>query len=652
MMKHSVYDTDTHFIVDPVTKALNNVSTQKNRLIQGDHNSERITFELPRYIEGHDMAECNIAQVHYINEDAQTKEQSAGVYEMEDMQIAPDDDRTVISSWLVSRNATKYIGGLSFVLRFSCVGDDGTVQYVWNTAIYSGISIAGGIYIGAEGETEENIDILKRLENKLTPQLYAPSITVNDKSLNIENDERNSFFVSGYNLYVDGVFKIHSAESVIDLASLEIEEGRTVFIAVTAIGGAFGVAFKESEHSDAVEFTWMSVKIKSFTLGDRTGYNLSSDILVNEFEEGMTWGEWKSGKYNRHYYYAYNNRYGQDIPVCVSIETPNWGIFGANGKPVQDDDVILEGSGNYHLDDADNYTGEKVANRFTLENFRHASASNGNNTFNFDEGMTWAEWKASAYNSWSHASYGSVYRFSTHNNGYTDIDVACNPDTPIEGVCNADGTPVKDNEVIQAITYLYDDDLDFYVPPSGDEEDNGGTAPVVKKFTLANLGTSHTSAANGDNTFNFVEGMTWAEWKESAYNAVEGSGFSRFEAMNNSVGVIIDVACCPDTPTSGITYEDGTPVKDSEVIEATTYYYEYDLDYYGQENFVPTIIYHIDCGSGGSQQYECEEGKTLGDELKTGGNTLICPLCGEPMDGYCTPDTVISDGAWFNCSTY
>ena len=50
--KHSVYDTSLHFIIDGNTRLVKNSTEAKVTLVQYDHNSERITFELPRYIDG------------------------------------------------------------------------------------------------------------------------------------------------------------------------------------------------------------------------------------------------------------------------------------------------------------------------------------------------------------------------------------------------------------------------------------------------------------------------------------------------------------------------------------------------------------------------------------------------------------------------
>ena len=159
-MKHGVYDADTHFIIDPVTRTLRDGPSAKSVLIQHDHNSERFTFRVPRFIEGHDMLLCNVIQVHYNNVEVRTKQQSRGVYSIDDACISSDNDEFITMSWLISHNATRYAGVLSFILHFSCVAEDGTVGYAWNTATYSSVSISSSIY-NSEFIEEEYADVLE-----------------------------------------------------------------------------------------------------------------------------------------------------------------------------------------------------------------------------------------------------------------------------------------------------------------------------------------------------------------------------------------------------------------------------------------------------------------------------------------------------------
>lgn len=162
--KHSVYDTDNHFRIDDETRQ---ISTESGNavIMQFDHNSERFTFELPRKIDGHDMTQCDVIQVHYINIDAKTKDTSKDVYDVDDMQVSPNDEDVAILSWLIDGNATKYAGSLNFLIRFKCT-TDGVVDYAWATAIYKGLIVSDGIDNG-EAVVEEYSDILEQWREEL-----------------------------------------------------------------------------------------------------------------------------------------------------------------------------------------------------------------------------------------------------------------------------------------------------------------------------------------------------------------------------------------------------------------------------------------------------------------------------------------------------
>lgn len=155
---HSIYDTDPHFSIDPVSRVITNQSSNKTAIMQNDHNSERFTFEMPRYIEEHDMSLCDKVQVHFINIGDAGKRVS-GLYEVTDLQISPADNNVVICSWLVSNDATKLVGPLTFVLRFACTAAD-RVQYAWHTAVHSGIAVGTSIN-NSEAIVNEYIDVLE-----------------------------------------------------------------------------------------------------------------------------------------------------------------------------------------------------------------------------------------------------------------------------------------------------------------------------------------------------------------------------------------------------------------------------------------------------------------------------------------------------------
>ena len=139
--QHPVKDTDLHFVIDPVTRVVKN-NSGKIVIMQHDHQSEIFTFELPRYIDTHDMSLSDTVRVHYINIGTSSKYTPvSGVYEVNDLQVDATNENLVTCSWTLTNNATQLEGTLNFIIRFSCLTGD-TIDYSWSTAIYSGIIVA------------------------------------------------------------------------------------------------------------------------------------------------------------------------------------------------------------------------------------------------------------------------------------------------------------------------------------------------------------------------------------------------------------------------------------------------------------------------------------------------------------------------------
>lgn len=155
--KTSVADSDAHFIIDIVTRAIQNAS-DKSEIVQFDHNSERLTFECSRYIEGHDMLNCNKVVVNYLCGDAY------GIYEVDDLKMK--DSNTVTFSWLISSNVTQKIGKIHFAIMFECVQTNGKVTYKWNTKITESMQIVEGMNYG-NTIVYENTDILEQWKQQL-----------------------------------------------------------------------------------------------------------------------------------------------------------------------------------------------------------------------------------------------------------------------------------------------------------------------------------------------------------------------------------------------------------------------------------------------------------------------------------------------------
>ena len=183
---HSVIDDDLSFIIDPSTREIGNGS-QKVKLMQYDHNSEQFTFEIPRFVEGHDMSLCNSIRVNYININKSNREQHPGVYEVSDIKVEEDN---IIFSWLVSRNATQYVGPLNFLIKFMCFDENDYITYEWHTDIFKSASVSTGMN-NEESIEEVYPDILEKWKNDVLAA-EASRITAESERVAAESERASA----------------------------------------------------------------------------------------------------------------------------------------------------------------------------------------------------------------------------------------------------------------------------------------------------------------------------------------------------------------------------------------------------------------------------------------------------------------------------
>lgn len=159
---HSVRDSGARFTIDQYTRQIKNASANKTTLVQYDHNSEQITFEMPLYVDGHAMTLCNLIEIHFINISTDGQNQNPGVYEVTDL-IA--EGEKAVFTWLVSQEATQLAGSVNFFIVFKCT-EDGKTVYRWGTEICKTLSVSDGMDNG-EAVLTEYPDILAQWKERL-----------------------------------------------------------------------------------------------------------------------------------------------------------------------------------------------------------------------------------------------------------------------------------------------------------------------------------------------------------------------------------------------------------------------------------------------------------------------------------------------------
>ena len=137
----NIQDTENHFKIDSFTRKILNDFPGNNILVQYDHNSERFTFDMPRYVDGHDMSKVTEVRIHYCNTSTTNQLKSKGIYVPTDLEVVEGDENIITFSWLISSANTRYVGALHFSIQFVCLSESSAIEYSWNTGVYKDVVI-------------------------------------------------------------------------------------------------------------------------------------------------------------------------------------------------------------------------------------------------------------------------------------------------------------------------------------------------------------------------------------------------------------------------------------------------------------------------------------------------------------------------------
>lgn len=94
--------------------------------VVGDHGSEVVTFECPRFIEGHDIAGCAARWIGWTNARGES-----GRFDVGSVETSGD---VVRFTWTIYAGVTAQAGAVAFAVHFMDLGSSGEVLYKWSTA--------------------------------------------------------------------------------------------------------------------------------------------------------------------------------------------------------------------------------------------------------------------------------------------------------------------------------------------------------------------------------------------------------------------------------------------------------------------------------------------------------------------------------------
>ena len=276
-----IVDTDSHFVIDAISRSITNSQHKKTSLIQYDHNSERFSFDIDRYIEGHDILNSDKIRVHYINTSS-TRSKYIGVYEVDDLSIHPDDDNKACFTWLISENATHYNGTLSFLVSFECIeGDD--IVYRWNSAINNSIIIAPGIN-NSNAVVEVYADELLKWENYIVDHFDELELELYNTVLPDMVDQR----------YIERDFATSEEVAAVMLVDPEISATVTVAEIVQGTGNSTTSVMSQDSVTKELDEIWAEINYVTPTIEvltrtpSNSSYELPATFLLTKITHRET----------------------------------------------------------------------------------------------------------------------------------------------------------------------------------------------------------------------------------------------------------------------------------------------------------------------------------------------------------------------------
>lgn len=169
--EHIVIGKDRHITVPDEIKRI---------AVQYDHNVETVTFDCPRYWDGHDLSEMTV----YIN--YMRKDRVRGQFEAKNVTVDGTDTNVMHFDWTISRNATAYKGELDFLVCIIDVDSNGTEKVHWNSELNTQMYITQGLECSEYVEqlhADIITDLLVRMDKILIADTPILDTTLTERGL-------------------------------------------------------------------------------------------------------------------------------------------------------------------------------------------------------------------------------------------------------------------------------------------------------------------------------------------------------------------------------------------------------------------------------------------------------------------------------------
>ena len=130
--------------------------------VQYDHKIETVTFDCPRYWDGHDLADKMYIYINYLRPDS-----GKGVYLAKNVRVNDVDQNLIHFDWTIGKELTGFTGQISFLVCAIKTDSEGYRKLHWNSEINTQMTISNGLECATavlEEYPEIITDLLARMD--------------------------------------------------------------------------------------------------------------------------------------------------------------------------------------------------------------------------------------------------------------------------------------------------------------------------------------------------------------------------------------------------------------------------------------------------------------------------------------------------------
>ena len=153
--------TEPHIVIN-ADRTISVPEALKHIAVQGEHNIETVTFDCPRYWDGHDLSTM-IMRIVYQRPDGYREP-----HPVENLRVDETDANMVHFDWTISGNVTLKKGNIIFMVCAKLSNVEGVREQEWHSRLNRDLIVDEGMECSGEEIVEQNPDILESILVRLS----------------------------------------------------------------------------------------------------------------------------------------------------------------------------------------------------------------------------------------------------------------------------------------------------------------------------------------------------------------------------------------------------------------------------------------------------------------------------------------------------